>query len=354
MEELTESIKYVFLDIVDYTKRSVEAQSDIVSILNDIIKKSVKDKGIDLNDEGKDEYSFDEEVIFIPAGDGICIAIRNHLTYDIHILIALDILLNIQRYNEDQEDTQRKFNVRMGVNENTDNIIEDINGRTNVAGSGVNIASRIMDNADGNQILISESVYNILYARENYMDSFRRYEATIKHEKKIPVYQYIKEGHEGLNINVPSNLSDKKKSYKLSKEIAYYFAIAVTNEKLLIEKTGGDSASYTPIILLWLLAKDFHETSKSRYFETPYLNFTKKEILFIEKIYDKIEETMIPILSHYSESIIDHYLEKYYGNYFEDDRFGTKCWFMINESGRNKLKKEYPDIWDEFALDDIQ
>lgn len=63
-----------------------------------------------------------------------------------------------------------------------------------MAGSGINLANRIMDNADECQILISQTVYDILCDREKYMNSFNSYNAKIKHSIAIPVHQYIKEG----------------------------------------------------------------------------------------------------------------------------------------------------------------
>ncbi len=129
---------------------------------------------------------------------------RGELPFDIHMLISLDILAKIASYNENQSDERRRFGVRIGINENVDNIIEDINGRTNIAGSGINFASRIMDNADeGQEIFVSGTVYDVLNAREKYMDSFRSYNATIKHGLTTPVHQYIKKDHIGLNTNVP-------------------------------------------------------------------------------------------------------------------------------------------------------
>jgi hypothetical protein len=53
-----------------------------------------------------------------------------------------------------------------------------------------------------------------------------------------------------------------------------------------------------------------------------------------------------------SETIVNIHLGKYYGESFEDDIYGMKCWFIINNYGQQKLKKEYPDIWQEFSLDD--
>lgn len=69
MAELTESFKYIFLDIVKFTKRSVEAQSDVIKELNKIVKESVQTNGLQ-----------QDNIIFIPTGDGICLAIRGNLT----------------------------------------------------------------------------------------------------------------------------------------------------------------------------------------------------------------------------------------------------------------------------------
>lgn len=340
MAELTESFKYIFLDIVKFTKRSVEAQSDVIKELNEIVKKSVQTNGLQDN------------IIFIPTGDGICLAIRGNLTFDIHMLIALDILAKIQEYNENQKDTIRKFGVRIGINENVDNIIEDINGRTNVAGSGINLASRIMDNADEGQILISQTVYDILCSREKYMGSFRSYNAKIKHSIEIPVHQYIKTGHLGLNTNAPSNLSYKKTVYTLSKKSAYYFAHAIKNRDLLIKKTKGDPFNYVPIVLLWYLAEDSCEMSAWKDFDSANLKQPGDGKLSIEEQFDVIDSTYFWILCDLSGFIVESHLNKFHRDSFEDDKHGIKCWFIINKYGQQKLKKEHPEIWQEFSLDD--
>src|SRR5687768_3731812 len=125
--------KYIFLDVVDFTRsRSVEAQSDIVHSLNQIVKSSVDDNSIP-----------DENRIFLPTGDGICVALLNieclqniEPAYDSHLRIALGILKRLEEHNASIEDAQRKFNVRIGINENIDNVVIDINGNRNVAGDG--------------------------------------------------------------------------------------------------------------------------------------------------------------------------------------------------------------------------
>lgn len=342
MAELTGSFKYIYLDVVKFTKkRSVEAQSDVIKGLNKIVKESVQQNGLQ-----------QENVIFIPTGDGICIAIRGNLAFDIHMLIACDILSKIKEYNGTQKDAMRNFGVRIGINENVDNIIEDINGRTNVAGSGINFASRIMDNADEGQILVSQAVYDILHYREKYMNSFKSYTATVKHDTEIHVHQYIKEGLSGLNISAPSNLSDKKTVYSLSKKSAYYFAHAIKNRDLLIKKTKGDPNNYVPVVLLWYLAEDSCEMSVCKDFDSQNLKQPGDGKLSVEEQFDVIDSTYFWILCDLSGFFVESHLNKFHGDSFEDDKHGLKCWFVINKYGQQKLKKEHPEIWQEFSLDD--
>ena len=81
----TALVKYLYLDVVGFTyKRPVEAQTEIITILNDIVRQATSA----LVSEG--------EVIYIPVGDGICISlISSTENYDIHIRIAEDIIRRI-------------------------------------------------------------------------------------------------------------------------------------------------------------------------------------------------------------------------------------------------------------------
>ncbi len=135
-EATTIPAKYVFLDVVGFTHgRSVEAQSDIVHVLNDIVQAS-----IDENEGAKDK------LILLPTGDGMCIAMLNvESPYDIHLLIALDIVRKVHEHNELIKNEMRKFQVRIGLNANTDNLVTDINGNRNIAGAGISMASRVMN-----------------------------------------------------------------------------------------------------------------------------------------------------------------------------------------------------------------
>lgn len=182
--------KYVFLDIVSYShNRTVEAQSEIIDVFNKIVKDALHQCKITEKDR-----------ILIPTGDGVCIALLNiNEPYDVHLELALKILELLHKYNLSEKDEMRQFKIRVGINENTDNLIVDINGNKNVAGAGITDAQRIMDQGESNTILVSPTVYNHLYQREKYSNKFKSYTVIVKHHKKMEVYQYLDPELEFLN-----------------------------------------------------------------------------------------------------------------------------------------------------------
>jgi hypothetical protein len=178
--------RYVFLDVVNYTyKRTTEAQSYIIKILNKIVSSILNSMQIE-----------SEDYVLLPTGDGLCIAIINpKLPLDIHMQISLKILEELSFHNDIIKDKKRKFGVRIGLNENHDNIIIDINSRKNVAGKGINMAARIMGLGDAGHIMLSTSVYETLSERELYYESFEKHSPKIKHGTKLDVYQFTQEGN---------------------------------------------------------------------------------------------------------------------------------------------------------------
>lgn len=202
-EVTTLRVKYVFLDIVRFsTGRSVEAQIDIVATLNATVKDAVAALKVT-----------NDDVVYIPTGDGICIALLDQaLAFDSHLRLALDILQRIDTYNQKTDSEMRRFQVRIGLNENVDNLITDINGNRNVAGSGVTIAQRVMDKGDGGRILLGSAVYDTLFNREKYMNCFREIDVVIKHGEKMKIYQFVADAHPGLVTELPAEFVPSEKN----------------------------------------------------------------------------------------------------------------------------------------------
>src|SRR4051812_4236493 len=127
-ETKTVAAKYIFLDVVGFTyNRSIEAQADIVRLFNDIVESSIVEFAIPK-----------DNVLFIATGDDICVALLNtESPYDVHLSIALRIIEKVNRNNETAKNEMRKFEVRIGISSNTDNLVTDINGNRNIAGAGI-------------------------------------------------------------------------------------------------------------------------------------------------------------------------------------------------------------------------
>jgi class 3 adenylate cyclase len=346
-EEMTCSTKYIFLDIVKFThRRNVEAQSDIVRVLNRIVRESIKKNAIDAGTP-----------IYIPTGDGICIAFKNtegRYPFDIHMQIALDILAFLHGYNDglnedNDRDELRRFQIRIGLNANEDNLITDINGRENVAGAGISLASRIMDKADGNQLLVGESVYDRLQQRQKYMDKFKAFSTVDKHGKPFKVYQFIDEGHAGLNIDVPKifkpKATNKEEEPRLGLQMACYFAHAIKNREFFLKRKDGLWSA--KVILLWMLASD-----SVREFEAKGLT-NHSQYTYKAGEASLGEQLDFYLAIHYGfsiqigELIMASHLSKFIF-YFEE----FNMWF-INPKGQEKLKHEWSDIWDKFGLNNI-
>lgn len=118
-DETTARVKYVFMDIVGYTfGRTVEDRRAVRDKLDGIVRESLAERNVQ-----------PQSTILISTGDGICIAlVEVSQPYDNHLSLALDIVRRIFEHNEATPNQARKFNVRMGLNENVDDITTDING----------------------------------------------------------------------------------------------------------------------------------------------------------------------------------------------------------------------------------
>src|SRR5205085_6253441 len=128
----------------------------------------------------------------------------------------------------------------------------------------------IMGMADGNQILVGDSVHDTLRYREKYMSCFTSFQATVKHGLRIPIYQFVEENHPGLNTQQPEAFKAVQKvEPKLTKLVAYYFAHAIRNRKFFLERKGYSEAK-TGAILLYFLASDSVEKSEATEVNEPY------------------------------------------------------------------------------------
>lgn len=331
-EASTQLVKYVFVDVVGFTQnRSVEAQVDIVNALNSIVRKSVESAGI-----------YRESAVFLPTGDGVCIAsLVVAPPFDVHLTIALSILELLHQHNSATQNEMRRFEVRIGINENVDNIVTDINGSRNVAGAGISTAQRVMSVADGGQIIAGPVVFETLRHRERYMKSFRPLQARVKHGVVTPVFQFIEGGHAGLNVGLPATFVVKAQpEHRLSEFEAYYLAFGLANREVIGSYKGKGSANYAAKVMLWMLAQDAESEAHRPDYDDPVLRVFGKGTVTGKELFD-----------YYLEQ--DFWLSAKFGDFVEKelaslapllDGSDRSLFHVVNDKGKAKLLKEWPAI----------
>ena len=128
----------LFMDVVGYSKLLINEQRECLRELNQIVRNA-------------DAFRVAEaagKLIRLPTGDGMALAFTT--TPDAPVRCALQTAKALQLNPE--------LKVRMGVHSGPVSGLTDVNDRSNVAGSGINIAQRVMDCGDAGHILLSKRV----------------------------------------------------------------------------------------------------------------------------------------------------------------------------------------------------
>ena len=134
----------IFIGIVDYAQLPVDDQIALKESFNALIGEAIRN--VPTNDR-----------IILDTGDGAAIALLG-APED-----AIAISLGIRERLADERETsgERTYSIRIGINLGPVRVVNDLNGRRNVVGDGINAAQRVMSFAQPNRILVSRSYYEI-------------------------------------------------------------------------------------------------------------------------------------------------------------------------------------------------
>ncbi len=128
----------LLLDIVGYSKLLVEEEVKVVQELAEIVRTTECFRNAARN--GK--------LIRVPMGDGMALAFFS--SPEEPARCALEISRALQSHP--------RIQLRMGIHSGPVNRIVDVNEKTNVAGSGINVAQRVLDCGDAGHILLSAHI----------------------------------------------------------------------------------------------------------------------------------------------------------------------------------------------------
>jgi TolB-like protein/class 3 adenylate cyclase/cytochrome c-type biogenesis protein CcmH/NrfG len=138
----------LFLDIVGYSKLSVNEQHARVEELNEIVRLSEQFR--------KAEAA--SRLLKIPTGDGMALVFYKSPEEPAQCAVEISRALK----------DNARLQVRMGIHSGPVSGVVDVNERTNVAGVGINVAQRVMDCGDGGHILVSKHTAEDLEAYDHW------------------------------------------------------------------------------------------------------------------------------------------------------------------------------------------
>ncbi len=134
----------LYLDIVEYSKKSVEEQIAVKGRFNALLSEIIKD--IAVNDR-----------IILDTGDGAAIGFLGDPEDALFVAMELrESVLN------EQPPSSLPLSIRMGINLGPVKLVRDINKQLNLIGDGINVAQRVMSFAQPGQLLVSRSYYEVI------------------------------------------------------------------------------------------------------------------------------------------------------------------------------------------------
>src|SRR6266436_6359414 len=138
----------LFIDIVGYSKFSINEQGAAVDELTKVVRSS-------------DQYQKAEaagRLIKIPTGDGMGLVFYTSPEAPAQCAVEISRVLK----------EHPRLQLRMGVHSGPVSGVIDVNERANLAGAGLNVAKRVMDCGDAGHILISKHVAEDLEEYEHW------------------------------------------------------------------------------------------------------------------------------------------------------------------------------------------
>jgi TolB-like protein/tetratricopeptide (TPR) repeat protein/class 3 adenylate cyclase len=128
----------LLLDVVGYSKLLVEEQVQLIKELTEIVRAT----------ECFCNAARNGKLIRVPTGDGMALAFFS--SPEEPARCALEISRALQQHPG--------IHLRMGIHSGPVNRIVDVNEKTNIAGSGINVAQRVLDCGDAGHILLSAHI----------------------------------------------------------------------------------------------------------------------------------------------------------------------------------------------------
>jgi hypothetical protein len=189
----------LFLDIVEYSKKSVAGQISLKDRFNSYLSSAIRD--VPMTDR-----------IILDTGDGAAI----NFLGDVEDALKAALSLRESLLNE-EPDVDHPLLVRMGINLGPVRLVRDINGQPNIVGDGINVAQRVMGFADAAQILVSRSYYDAVSRLSPQYAGMFHYQGsrTDKHVREHEVYAIGYPGDKTTHRRITAPLEAEQSENKI-------------------------------------------------------------------------------------------------------------------------------------------
>src|SRR5947208_12518562 len=138
----------LFIDIVGYSKLSINDQRSAIAELTQAVRTSEQFQNAEAA----------ARLIKIPTGDGMALVFYTSPEAPAQCAVEVSRILK----------EHPRLQLRMGVHSGPVSGVIDVNGHANLAGAGLNIAQRVMGCADAGHILLSKHVAEDLEEYEQW------------------------------------------------------------------------------------------------------------------------------------------------------------------------------------------
>jgi len=212
----------LFLDIVEYSKKTVTGQISLKERFNTYLSEAIRD--VPANDR-----------IILDTGDGAAVNFLGDIESSLRAAISLRAsLLNENLYLEPE------LLVRIGINLGPVRLVRDINGQPNIVGDGINVAQRIMGFADPSQILVSRSYFDaVSHISAEYTGMFHyQGSRTDKHVREHEIYAIGYPGDQTTRKMAAHPLITENLSARMLGAVKSFFSNPAVLTEAVPEKSG--------------------------------------------------------------------------------------------------------------------
>jgi TolB-like protein/Flp pilus assembly protein TadD/class 3 adenylate cyclase len=179
----------LFIDIVGYSKLSINEQRAAIDELTQIVRSTEQFQKAEAADR----------LIKIATGDGMALVFYTSPETPVRCAVELSRALK----------DHPRLRIRMGIHSGPVSGVVDVTGRTNLAGAGLNLARRVMDCGDAGHILLSKHVAEDLSEFEEWRPMLHELgTCEVKHGMQVHVFNLYTD--ELGNSRLPEKLKQSR------------------------------------------------------------------------------------------------------------------------------------------------